>query len=126
MEADERDKPLKSILQRLKEKNPDRNIVFTAIEELQDPDEIRMFMDEYIHYVADNTEDEQAHQDKGKIAGRSVGYALGFYDKPTANRWFSAIKGLEHPVFGTNIPFNDSASAYQVGRVTGNLQRNKN
>jgi len=41
----------KNLLQELQAKNPDRNVAFTAIEELKDPEQIKQFFQQYVEWL---------------------------------------------------------------------------
>ncbi|MEK7617256.1 MAG: hypothetical protein AAB414_04320 [Patescibacteria group bacterium] len=110
-----------SILQRLQKLDPERNVAFTAVEQLKDPQEMQQFMDEYAKWLGENSDDEEIKRNPFQVAGSNVGYIVGYYDKATADRWFQAIEGLSHPIFGTNLPWNRPADAYETGQMRGRL-----
>ena len=41
----------KNLLQELQAKNPDRNVAFTAIEELKDPEQMKQFFQQYLEWL---------------------------------------------------------------------------
>lgn len=80
-------------------------------------------MDEYAQWLAENFEDEDVKKNPLATAGSNIGYIVGYYDKAIANRWFSAIEGLSHPIFGTNIPWNRPADSYESGQIQGRVDK---
>ena len=50
------------------------------------------------------------------VVKRNIGFAVGYYDSKTADRWMSTISGVSHPVYGKDIPFNNPKRAREAGR----------
>lgn len=81
-----------NLIEKLQQKNRDRNVVFIAIEELNSNDEIKQFHSEYKQYMVDEGFDH-------KVADSNIGYVLGYYDKTTRDSWMKLLDA-SHPVFG--------------------------
>lgn len=109
----------KSIIERLQQKAPDKGVVFTAIAELKKPAEILQFRAEYEKYLREQGEDEKTRQNAAEVANSNIGYALGYYTKETAGKWFDTLEQISHPVFGREIPFSQPNRAYEAGREAG-------
>jgi hypothetical protein len=114
-----------------------RNPVFTAIETLKEPEEIKQFVKEYEEYMLthcgrhpDHPEDEQDLKTVGheiEIARSNVGYILGYYSDGTARRWYSALPNISHPVFGHGFGRGKDPTpkeAFDTGRKMGENSRN--
>lgn len=101
----------KSLLKRLQEKNPDRNVLSTAISDLKDESDLKKFFDQYVEWLKGRVEESPE-----SVALQNIGYAVGYYDQETADRWMKALPGVSHPIFGDNIPFDEPEAAYQAGR----------
>ena len=103
--------PELTLVQRLQNKEPDRNVVFTAIEQLKTPEEIKEFYQEYIEWLKTNTE----LSDPEKVAKENIGYVIGYYSQETANTWMKTLEDIYHPVFGREIPYGNPISAFEAG-----------
>ena len=104
----------KNLLQELQAKNPDRNVAFTAIEEIKDPEQMKQFFQQYVAWLK-----EASQENPEDVAKQNIGYIVAYYDKETADRWMKVLLDVSHPVFGRDIPFTDSQSAYEKGREDG-------
>ena len=112
------------LIERLQEKAPKRNLVFTAIEELNHPDQIRQFYQEYIFWLWDNTKDKSIKQNPEQVANSNIGYILGYYDKEITERWMRVLPKVSHPVFGREILFGNGkeVSEYAIVFKSDNKQ----
>ena len=81
-----------SLVKKMLEINPERNLVFTAIETLEDSEEIKQFHKEYREYMENEGYDN-------KVADSNIGYILGYYDKDTWRLWYPLLD-IKHPIFG--------------------------
>ncbi len=99
-----------SLLGKLKETDPKRNVLFTAIETLKEELEIELFYEEYVKYLR-----RHGNENPEMVAKSNIGYALGYYDQKTADRWFKALPGISHPIFGKNIFSVAPEKAFETG-----------
>jgi len=90
----------KNLLEKLQAKEPDRDVAFTAIEELKDKAQIREFFQQYVELLKGAVE-----EDPEAVARQNIGYIVGYYNKETVDRWMGALPDVSHPVFGRDIPF---------------------
>src|SRR3989344_1982401 len=108
-----------SLIDKLEKKDPERDFLFTAIEDLKDPKDIKKFYHEYILWIYDEQKKESKTSDEVKnpkeIASSNIGYAVGYYNKETADLWMGTLP-ISHPFFGREIPFEDDTrvSAYVI------------
>lgn len=76
----------------------------TAVEILEESDEIRAFMVSYVDYIQKERDlDERGVAEKN--AKDIVGYCTGYVDNVQANRWFDALPDIRHPIMGRERPF---------------------
>ena len=87
---------MKELVKKMHDINPERNLAFTAIEELTDPEEIQQFHEEYREYMT-----EEGYSDK--VADSNIGYILGYYGDDTQILWYGLL-GITHPIFGGRNP----------------------
>ena len=108
-----------SLLQKLEKAKPGRNVVFTAVENLTDPTQMRQFYNEYVGYLRQHGNSEQIRQNPESVANNNIGYIVGYYDKETADRWMKAIPSVSHPIFGKDIFSVTPEQAFNAGKLTG-------
>lgn len=89
-----------SLIKELQDKKPDREVVFTAIENLTDKKQIKQFYSEYVAYLKQRIEREHIEKSPEIVADENIGYVLGYYDKKTADEWMETLPSVKHPVFG--------------------------
>ena len=80
-----------SLIEKLQEENAERNFLFTAVERLSRPDEIRRFHNEYVAWMQGNAEDETTQQNPEAVVNANIGYVLGYYSRETAERWMNCL-----------------------------------
>jgi hypothetical protein len=95
-----------SLIKRLQGIDPSRNIVFTAIEQLRNPEEIKRFYREYVEYLRTRG-DEKVRETAKQVANENIGYVVVYYGEETSERWKSILEQINHPVFGRTNPFNN-------------------
>jgi len=91
------------VLEELKLKEPDRNIVFVAIDHLKDAEDIQQFYQEYCESITT------------EVANENIGYILGYYGKDTMRRWFEALPNVSHPFFGRRVDVSPE-EAFEMGK----------
>ena len=101
------------LLQRLMALEPKHDVVFTAIEQLKDETEIRQFFQEYVKYIEESGLEDSPIKDPKVVANMNIGYVLGYYEK-AAGLWRKALPDAKHPVYGSNIPWNDPKKAVEA------------
>lgn len=101
-----------NLLKKLQAKKPNRNVVFTAVEQLKDEAQIREFFQQYVEWLKSSVE-----QDPEAVARQNIGYVVGYYNKETADRWMKVLPDVSHPIFGKNIPWGDPKMAYDAGKT---------
>ncbi len=84
--------PSEKLLEKLQAEDPDREVVFIAIEKLKDEKQIKEFFQQYVESLTQG--------DPYELAKRNIGYVLGYYDQKTVNRWEKALPEAKHPLFG--------------------------
>jgi len=92
-----------SLMEKLQEAKPDRNVVFTAVERLTDPTEMKQFYQEYVAYLRQHGDSEKVRANPESVANENIGYIVGYYDRETAERWMNTIPSVSHPIFGKNV-----------------------
>lgn len=107
---------MRTLVEKLQKERPNRNVLFTAIEKLTKPKDIKQFYGEYIEYLRTEGGDEETRNNPEKVANSNIGYALGYYSQETARRWMDLLESVSHPVFGRNIPYDDPTAAFQADR----------
>ena len=108
-----------SLIQKLEEAKPKRNVVFTAVETLTDPKQMRQFYDEYVAHLKQHGDSDQVRQNPESVANSNIGYIVGYYDKETADRWMQAIPSVSHPIFGKDIFSVTPEQAFNAGKLAG-------
>ncbi len=104
------------IFEEVKARKPKRNPVFTAIEELKDPAEMRCFLQGYISWlVAQGKSLDEAE----RLCHANVGYILGYYEPEVVERWFALSEKIAHPIFGRKLNSVSSEEAYDAGIQEG-------
>ena len=92
------------IIPRLQEVEPERNIVFVAVDHLTDPNEMNQFLNEYTALLSES-DDPKIKENPMKVATDNVNYVAGYYSRETAERWM-AVTEVGHPLFGTaHLPY---------------------
>jgi hypothetical protein len=98
------------VLEKVKQLDPERNVLYAAVEQLSGPDEIKQFVQEYVDYKPrqgshsgfDYTADQVAAQDRDRrirLIGeiRSVIDSPLLGDNPSKELWEEAIETIEQP-----------------------------
>jgi len=83
----------------MQDKNLKQNPVFTAIEMLTDPNDIKQFCREYEEWMIDNG-DESIKGREREVVRNNIGYILGYCSDGTAKLWYSLLPDVNHPIFG--------------------------
>ncbi|MFA5103528.1 MAG: hypothetical protein WC525_10315 [Candidatus Thermoplasmatota archaeon] len=101
--------------------NPERNVVFTAIETLKRPEDIRRFMKEYEDWMLENG-DVSTKGREVEVARQNVGYILGYFSPEAYKLWYGVLQEVSHPVFGHGFgrgkdPTNEEA--FKMGETMG-------
>ena len=79
-----------SIMQKLKEDDPKKNIALAAIDKLRDPEEMKAFFREYAEW-----QKETINEDPEKVAKENIGYWLSrISDKELLEKWEEAVPGI--------------------------------
>jgi hypothetical protein len=114
-----------TLFQKVWDKDPKRNVVFTAIDMLTDPDEIRQFIKEYEDWMLKNA-DGTAKGKGVETARKNVGYILGYYGDETQKLWYSALPDVSHPIFGHGFGRGKNPTpeeAFKIGVKLGKRMR---
>lgn len=101
------------LVEKLQEKDPKRNVVFIAIENIDEPEQMREFYKDYVRYLTEHEDDLEGLSPES-VARDNVGYVVVYYGKETTDKWMDAVEGLRHPVFGSKegIPWSNPEKAY--------------
>ncbi len=86
------------ILERLKQLNPDRNVAFTAVEQLSSDEDILEFYNEYVKWMRDGKVSNPE-----SVAIGNLSYIVVYYSQEITQRWKNALPNFSHPVFGSDI-----------------------
>jgi hypothetical protein len=105
-----------TLYRRMVEVDLERNPIFTAVETLTKPKEMRAFVKDCIEYYRQHGDTPKVRQTPEAVVKINIGYVVGYYDSEIANRWMSTIDEVSHPLFGKNIPFNELQKVYDVRR----------
>ena len=88
-------KPDLDLIERLKREKPNRNVVFTAIEKLTEPEEIRKFYRQYVDYLRAEAKDIEVKNNPENVARCNINYIVGYYitqnDHEVEQRWMNAL-----------------------------------
>jgi len=84
-----------TLLERLEKASPGRNFVFTAIETLKTPTEIKQFYQEYVDYLRQHGASEEIRANPEAVANDNIRYLLERNNKETANRWFKVLPNVK-------------------------------
>lgn len=106
-----------SLIDRLKKVAPNKDVLFTAISQLESPPEIRQFRNEYEEHLRTHGKSKEVRLNAAEVANDNIGYALGYYDEKTSTRWLSILEEVSHPLFGRKIPYNNPGPAYELGKL---------
>ena len=90
------------IIEKLKQIEPKRNFIFTAIEQLKTAEEIKIFYRELIKFYGNLKEVEIDSTPEG-LANNNIGYILGYYSSKEQKLWFGALSDISHPFFGRRL-----------------------
>jgi hypothetical protein len=96
--------------------NPNRNPVFTAIENLSKPDEMMDFVDSCATHYRNNGECSDVRENPEATLKNNIGYVVGYYDPKNTDRWMSTIRDVANPMYGKNIPFTEPEIGYAIAR----------
>lgn len=108
-----------NLLQKLREAQPKKSVIFTALETLKDSLEIRQFYQEYSEYLKRYGNSKRVRVNSVAVANSNIGYAIGYYDESTADRWFGVLPDISHPIFGRDIFSVSLEDAYKAGQIMG-------
>lgn len=106
MSRDERENRPQPLLPRLQALDPERDVVYTAIDRLTKPAEIRQFVGEYLERRTSSVAEGKKGKVRKTLMG-NIGFILGQYESDVSQRWFDTVEGLSHPIFGRTIPHDD-------------------
>ena len=106
-----------SLMEKLQEAKSDRNVVFTAVEQLTDPTEMKQFYQEYVAHLRQNGDSAEVRANPESVANSNIGYIVGYYDKETADRWMNTIPSVSHPIFGKNVFSVAPEDAFKAGQL---------
>jgi hypothetical protein len=115
-----------TLFEQMEKKDPKRNPVFTAIDTLKDPEDIKTFVMEYEEYLIQNTNDSIRGRER-ETARSNVGYILGYYSKETRAFWYQNLPDVNHPVFGSGFGRGKDVTtqeAYNAGKAMGEKFKN--
>ncbi len=87
-----------NLLQKLQAEKPNWDVTYTAIDQLEDEAQIQEFFLQYVGLLKSSVE-----EDPEAAALKNIGYAIGSFDRETADRWMRALPGISHPVVGKDI-----------------------
>ena len=107
-----------NLLERFEKAEPGRNPVFTAVETLRDPTEMRQFYQEYVGYLRQHGDTENVRANPEAVANSNIGYIVGYYDKKTADIWFEALPDVSHPILGRDIFSVSPEDAFKAGQIS--------
>ena len=96
---------MENMYEKMQQLKPGNNPIFTAVDRLTNPDEMNAFVRDCVEDYRKNGETEHIRNNAESLVKENIGYIVGYYDKPTAERWMNTIQGASHPVYGKNIPF---------------------
>ena len=82
----------KNLLQELQAKNPDRNVAFTAVDELKNSEQMKQFLKQYVEWLK-----EASLKNPEDVVKQNIDYIVKRYDKETAERWMQALSEVSHP-----------------------------
>lgn len=90
------------------EEQPTGRNLFEQMREIdpKTPEEMRQFLNDYAAQLK-----VEAEEDPKQIAGREIGYALGYISEDASKRWMEAVPEVSHPAFGKNIPWGEDSGA---------------
>lgn len=111
----------KNLFEQMREIDPNRHAVFNAIDKLKTPEEMRQFLSDYAAQLK-----VEAEEDPKQIAGREIGYALGYISEDASKRWMEAVPEVSHPAFGKNIPWGEGNTVYVKGSLTAKANQSRN
>lgn len=104
---------------------PKRNPIFTAVEKLETPEEIKTFYADLIEWYRNQGWDEYNPDTNGKtpeeLAAHNVGYILGYYNSADQDLWYDTLQ-IGHPFFGRS---KDSTVAFEAGVELGYALKKK-
>ena len=101
----ERQGQTQTILDRLQALAPGEDIIFAAIEQLREPDEIRQFRSEYEKSMCAHAQNGETRQQIADITNKDIGFVLGFYadQREIVSRWLRTLEEISHPEFGRSL-----------------------
>lgn len=79
-----------SLLDRLQAMHPDRNVAFTAVEQLRVPEDMATFFVQYAKWLS-TSEDPKVRQSPFEVASENLTYITGYYGYETVERWTNFI-----------------------------------
>jgi len=85
-----------NIIEKLKQKDPDKNFLFTAIESLHNDDEIREFREEYVTVMKESGTNERAKTAPKEVVDDNICIVLDkYFDETISDKWFEALPDLK-------------------------------
>lgn len=111
------------MLEKMENVSPGRNFIFSAIENLDKPEDIMEFFKEYCEWLKENGKFEN-NQKAVDVANSNIGYILIYYDTSKVKQWHKVLQTVSHPIFGrkTDIGVEE---AFQMGVQLGESMKNK-
>ncbi len=92
-----------SVIERLKQIDPKRNVAYVAADHLTDPLDMIRFMNEYAALTAEYLASKGMKIDPFEAAATDMGYVTNHMGGETARRWSEVFEGLPHPYFGNSL-----------------------
>ena len=108
-----------SLIEKLEQKAPKRNWVYTAVETLEEPRDIKQFYQEYICYLKHNGTSSEIKENAIDIANRNIGYILGYYGGEIVGRWMAVLPKVYHPIFGRSFSGISEEDVFKAGIIAG-------
>ena len=84
------------IIDKLKQKDPEKNFLFTAIETLENPEEIKEFREEYTSVMKEQGTSDRAKEHPKEVADDNICIVLDkYFDDAISDKWFEALPDLK-------------------------------
>lgn len=113
------------IISRLRDHDPRRHLVLTAIDVLTTPGDMSRFLEEYAQFLKENNPDRPDYQENPtRTAATSIDAALGFISEEATQRWMEGVEAMRDPAINTRLhthQFHSASEAYFAGTVRGNI-----
>jgi hypothetical protein len=92
-----------NLVEKMFELEPERNPIFTAIENLKTTEEVKQFRSELITWYESKGWTQDNPECNGKtpeeLADHNIGYIIGYYGKEERVLWYDTLK-IGHPLLG--------------------------